>query len=310
MNESEYYFLLGERHALQRMIAETPPENVIDLLSLQGRLADVEEQIQLAEAAPIGRDAARAHLTFSGRPVIDQYGILADFGIKAVNGFVEAVTAIAASLSGPLAAVGPIPHREQNQLLITNVALGSFGFELEEHRPDGPPTTEPTTVELALERTSDLLQGTIDADDDPLVDAAFDLDQRALDRVRDFVSILEEGGAICTLATREKVFRFEDLAQVHRSRERLSPENLREEAQVIEVEFLGALPNRRTFEFRIPASNEVLSGRSGHGVPPLDPINDHRYQPVRARFMVTRVRDGRPRYRLLEMPTWEPGQPG
>ncbi len=29
--------------------------------------------------------------------------------------------------------MGPIPNRDQNQLLITNTAVGSFGFELEEY---------------------------------------------------------------------------------------------------------------------------------------------------------------------------------
>lgn len=310
MNEEEYDFLRGERHTLQRRIAETPPGDVIDLLSLRARLAEVDEQITAAEAGPIGRDPARARLTFSGRPVVGQHGIIADFGTKAVNGFVEAVTAIAASLSGPLAPVGRIPHREQNQLLITNVALGSFGFEFEEHRPEGAAAVvEPSTVELALDRAADLLLGTLVEGDDQLADAAAELDQRAVDRVRDFVGLLADNGAICTLATREKLFRFADLAQVARSRDRLSPDNLHEDTRELEVEFLGALPHRRTFEFRLPSSDEVLSGRSGRSLPPLDPLNDHRRVLVRAQFQVTQVGEGKPRYKLLALPDWPPAAP-
>jgi len=50
--------------------------------------------------------------------------------MKAVNSFTETVAAMAASLTGPLAAMGPIRDREQHQLLITSTALGSFGLSL------------------------------------------------------------------------------------------------------------------------------------------------------------------------------------
>lgn len=132
MNRGEYLQLLGEKTAVERMIAETPEEGAIDRASLSARLENVEEA--LAQAKPDEREPARVRLTFKGRPVIGSHGIFAEFGMKAVNGFAESVTAMAASLIAPLAAMGPIPNRGQHQLLITNTALGSFGFELEEHR--------------------------------------------------------------------------------------------------------------------------------------------------------------------------------
>ena len=132
MNRQDQAHLLGERNTLQRMIAETPEEEVLDRGSLTARLEEVEHL--LAEVNINEREPARAQLTFNGRPVVGSYGIFADFGMKAVNGFTEAVAAVAATLAGPLFAKGPIPNRDQNQLLITNTALGSFGFELEEYR--------------------------------------------------------------------------------------------------------------------------------------------------------------------------------
>ena len=59
--------------------------------------------------------------------MVGGYGIFADFGTKIVGALNEAVTSVAASLSGGLAAKGPIPNREKNQLLITSTAVGSFG---------------------------------------------------------------------------------------------------------------------------------------------------------------------------------------
>lgn len=309
MNHKDFLFLISERGALQRLIAETPAEDTIDLLSLQSRLEEVEQQIARAQSTVAAREPARAQLTFSGRPVIGRHGIFASFGMKAVNSFTEAVTAIAASLTGPLAATGPIPNREQNQMLITNTALGSFGFELEEYQLGQLPLPGPTAVEVALERATDLLQGTIEVGDDLLADSASDLDRRAIDRIRDFVATLAESEAICTLRFHDRVFRFNDVSQVRRSLDRLSQDNLTEEEQVIKVQFLGALPHRKTFEFCIPPSEEVLSGRSSPTISNLDPLNDNRHRTVPAKLMVTKVANGKPRYRLLEMPDWSQLEP-
>lgn len=303
MNRHEYMHLLAERDALQRMIADTPVEEAIDRLSLESRLAVIDEQI--AQAVVNEREPARARLTFRGRPVIGSHGIFADFGMKAVSSFTEAVTTIAASLEVQLAAVGRIPNREQNQLLITSTAVGSFGFDLEEYRRGQLPLVEQSAVERALELTQSLLQGTIEENDELLADAAAELDRRALERVRDFIKTLADNDAVCALSFRNHLFRFRDVDQVRRSFERLSHENLTEEEVTLEVQFLGALPHRRSFEFRLLGSEEILFGKISAGVEQLDAINDHRHQTVRARMMVTRVGNGRPRYSLLAMPDWD-----
>ena len=303
MNRQEQAHLLGERNTLQRMIAETPEEEVLDRGSLTARLEEVEHL--LAEANINEREPARAQLTFNGRPVVGSYGIFADFGMKAVNGFTEAVAAVAATLAGPLFAKGPIPNRDQNQLLITNTALGSFGFELEEHRTGKLPFEEQSMLELALERTQNLLQGTINADDELLADAATELDQRALDKVRAFVKTLADNEAVCALQFRNQSFRFSDMGQVRRSLERLSQDNLREEEQHLEGEFEGVLPKkRRTFEFKLKGGDDVIVGKVSPAVTNLDEINAHLYEATRIKVMTTRVGDGKPRYVLLELPQW------
>jgi hypothetical protein len=276
---------------------------VLDRGSLTARLEEVEHL--LAEANINEREPARAQLTFNGRPVVGSYGIFADFGMKAVSGFTEAVAAVAATLAGPLFAKGPIPNRDQNQLLITNTALGSFGFELEEYRSGKLPFDEQSMLELALERTQSLLQGTINADDELLADAATELDQRALDKVRAFVKTLADNDAVCALQFRNRAFRFSDMGQVNRSLERLSQDNLREVEQFLEGEFEGVLPNkRRTFEFKVNGQDEVIVGKISPAVANLDEINAHLYKATRIKVMTTRVGNGRPRYVLLEMPQW------
>lgn len=180
MNTDQRNFLLAERETVKRMLAKTPVTALLTRMSDEARLRNIEAE--LAALPADGRSPARARLTFDGLPVIGSHGIFADFGMKAVNSFTDVVATVAASLSAPLAAMGPIPNRDQNQLLITNTAVGSFGFELEEYRAQELPDDE-GAVAVALDRTQSLLQATL-VQDDELADIASETDPRALDKVR------------------------------------------------------------------------------------------------------------------------------
>lgn len=302
MTRQDFVQLLGERTTLQRMIESTPAEDVLDRGSLTARLEEIEYRI--AKAKVDESEPARVRITFNGRPVVGSYGIFADFGTKIIGAFNEAVTSVYASLSGGLAAKGPIPNKEQHQLLITNTALGSFGFELEEYRSGQLPIDDKTTLALAIERTQSLLQGSIDTDDELLADTASELDQRALDKIRAFIVTLAENEAVCALQYRNQVFRFTDVGQVRRSLERLSKDNLHEDEQFLKGEFQGVLPNRRTFEFKISGSDHIITGKVTPAIEDVDLINKHLHQQVEIRTMVTQVGDGRPRYLLLDLPHW------
>lgn len=304
MTSQDMTALQAERSELLRLIALTPSRKVMDVGMLRTRLEIVEEKIA---QLPSQRSPARVKLTFSGRPVVRSHGIMADFGMSAVNSFSDAVTAVAASLTAPLRSMGPIPNKFQNQLLITNTARGSFGFELEEMLPRQLPLDEPTIVEQALEKTQELLLATIQPDDEDLADAASELDQRALDKVRSFVSTLAEGEAICSLVFKGKDFRFSNLAQVTRSLERMSEGNLHEKKVALHGHFEGVLPNkRRSFEFRDHQTGEVIAGKIGPGVTHPEEINGHLHQSCTISVMLTRVGQGRPRYLLLAPPEWPP----
>ncbi|MEZ5577257.1 MAG: hypothetical protein R3F44_17165 [Candidatus Competibacteraceae bacterium] len=82
--------------------------------------------------------------------------------MKAVNNFTEAVAAAAASLIMPSGdgadsrpGTKPVAHHQHR--------LGSFGFELEEYQLGQLTLDDQSTVELALERTQNLLQGSTDS---------------------------------------------------------------------------------------------------------------------------------------------------
>lgn len=309
MNRLERASLLAEKSALEEMLAEIPLEDVLDRGGLQARLESIDGM--LAAIVPNTRDPARVKLTFSGKPVVGSYGVLADFGAKAVAGFSEAVAAVAASLTAPLRAMGPIPNREQNQLLITNTAIGSFGFELEEVLSNQLPlnqlnAAEPTVMDQALSKTSALLLATVQADDDMLAESAAGLDKRAVDKIRTFVSTLADSDALCALQNGDSEFRFHSLLQVRHSLERLSESNLHETDAQLRGHFEGALPNkRRTFEFMVHETGEVIVGRFGPGVRSPEVVNTHLKQPCFIRVSITTAGQGKPKYVLLVDPDFD-----
>ena len=299
MNRLDYLHILGEKTALERMIAETPEEDLLDRGSLVARLEDIEER--LAEGKPNEPDLARVRLTFRGRPVIGSHGIFAEFGAKAVNNFAEFLTAMAASLAGPLAAMGPIPNRDQHQILITSTALGSFGFELEEHRTAQMAFDQISAVAQALDRTQRLLQGTLGTDEE-LAESADEVERHALDKMRDFLQTLVNNEAVCTLQMGDSQVRFTDVGQVKTSLDRLSQENLREDEEILTGELQGVLPKGRQFEFKVANSGQFIRGKISSAIRNADELNQVVHNPARIKVMVTRVGGGRPRYLLLESP--------
>jgi hypothetical protein len=304
MNQQDRLHLLAEQKFLREQLATLPESAKLTRMSDESRLHTIEEklrQMPADEQAP-----ARVQLTFNGRPVIGSYGIFADFGMKAVNSFTEAVSAMAASIQAPLASTGPIPNREQHQLLITNTALGSFGFELEEYLTQKLITDEDSPVAQALSKTRDLLQGTLGGTDEEFADFVSETDLRALEKIRGFLQILADNEAVCTLQYRERSVRFTDVGQIRKSLERLSQDNLSESEEILYGEFHGLLPKSRNFEFDLAEQEgKIITGKVSISIKDAESLNQHLYQHVEVKMMVTRIGGIRPRYVLLELPHWE-----
>ena len=301
MTREQLRFLSSERTALQRILVGIPNDDVITRRSFQARLEDVESEI--GEAPVEAREPARARLTFRGKPVIGNHGIFAEFGMKATSAFTDVVAKVAAALSGPLAAAGRIPNRDQHQLLITSTAIGSFGFELEENRTDQLPFSEESPTAQALELTQSLLQSTLGTDDE-LADAAAATDPRALAAVRTFLQTLADHEALCGIEYHGKAWRFPDCGSVRTSLARISQDNLHEDQQELEGEFQGVLPKRRTFEFKLASDGTVITGKVGSEIIDPDVLNQNMHERTTIKVLATRVGNGRPRYVLLAQPEW------
>jgi hypothetical protein len=302
MNRQEHTDLLSQRSALERMLKNTSSTSLIALRSLKVRLDIVNRQI--AEHPVDTRMPAKALLTFRGRPVVGSHGIFAEFGVTATKAFTDAVALLAASFEKDLAATGPIPNRSQNQLLITNTALGSFGFELEEHREGLLLIDDESPVAQALKQTQELLRGAAEGNDDELTDVASGQDTRAVAAVRDFLKKLIDNEAVCAVTIGDKIFSFSDVGEVQRSLARLGQDNLHEESHTFAGVFQGALPKRRSFEYKVAITGDVISGKIGPSVTDPAMINRHLDQRVEVQLVATRIGQGRPRYVLNQLPVW------
>jgi len=286
MMTQEYRQIRAEIAALEKMLMKLPKSSVIDRMSLEARKKSLEEE--LASQAMDVRRPLRVNLTFRGKPIVGNHGVFAEFGGAAVREFADAVAAVGASQIEPLGSRGVIPKREEYQMLITGTATGSFGFVLEEASRCCTLTQDKSLLESAVDKTMAILKASVGTDDE-LSEAVSEADPRALKALRDFLNTLSNQEAVCALESGGETFRFSDVGQITLSASRLSEENIREEDVELRGQFLGVLPNRRTFEFQAGGSDEIITGKVGAAIEDASSINDHLNRPVIIKVRTKRV---------------------
>jgi hypothetical protein len=104
--------------------------------------------------------------------------------------------------------------------------------------------------------------------DDALANAAEDLDGGAFAALREFFTVLKKGGASVRVVT-DDLDRSFDVSAVLAAAERTQGMLTEEQDVPVLGEFLGALPETRTFEFR-QDDGTVLHGRGPEDMPLAD----------------------------------------
>ncbi|CAN7205177.1 hypothetical protein [Brucella pseudogrignonensis] len=288
--------LMSEVAELEAILARIPVSNVIERAGFEQRLKSA--RARLGQAADVF-EPERTRLTFRGLPVVGSKGISAEFGSKAVVGFSDAFSAIIAGMKNPLNYMGPVPDKSHHQLLITGTAVGSFGFEFE--LPNLPANffSESGGAEEALDKFINLLKLSAEEDDDLVTEVVASVHPRAVRKVTSFLSYLYRNQAWCGLEFKHGVFRYRNIEQLRRSRDRLSQNNIREDAVTYRGHIQGVLPKGRTFEFQAFDETGILRGKVGLGIEDPDVLNRNwLHKPVEITLDFVQVGQGRPNYTL------------
>jgi hypothetical protein len=159
---------------------------------------------KLAEVQPSAAEAAAVAVYFGGRPVIGSSGILASFGSQAVDKFQGLISSSLAAFERPLSDYGPIPQRDRSQMMITDVARGSFGFVLEPVGLDDAGTS--AQMVEAIDNICELLYRAGSPDEESFSEAFGEKDKRIVDQVAAFFRLLDDAGATLRLVDEHRDF--------------------------------------------------------------------------------------------------------
>ncbi|EFG85378.1 hypothetical protein F1645_13665 [Novacetimonas hansenii] len=292
--------LLSEIGKVKEILQGIPMENVIDRFGLEARLKELN--LELERLPDQFQEAEKLSLTFRGEPVRGSSAISADFAGNASSAFADAFSAVMAGLKGALKYVGPIPDKETSPLMITGMATGSYGFEMELPPSQGELFSDDANVGKAVEIVKDLLRVSAKGSDDDILDIVEEIHPRAVRKVADFLSIVSKKGAWCGLEFRDSYFKFSSLDEIIFSEQRLRQENISENQEVYFGEFQGFLPHGRNFEFVVSDGSGIIRGRLGPDIEDPEILNrEWLHRPTSVKFNVIQVGQSRPRYTLVSL---------
>jgi hypothetical protein len=248
------------------MLGRLTDEDAVIRMSLQDRKAEIEAE--LAALPPEEDQHAQAAVFFGGRPVVGSLGIESEFGGRAV-GMIQDLVAkqfVQDSATG-LAQRGPLPNKAATRLHVTDVLRGSFGFLLEELRPQDQ--LFDSSLKSALDQVTELLSAFAEADEQKFETAIENVDERILSQAREFFSYLSQEGATLRLVAGETDRPFDNDA-VARAAKRATTTTILDKDEDIVGQLAGVLPEAHMFEFRCEGLRGVIRGKIDRALSAFD----------------------------------------
>ncbi|MCX8518734.1 MAG: hypothetical protein ORN21_01190 [Methylophilaceae bacterium] len=187
-------------------------------------------------------------LFFGGEPVMGSRGISADFAGNILDKFQELVNKFYARAEiGTLSERGPVPLQHSANLMITQVAKGSFGFVLDE-LSDHDELLD-TSLKTVVEEVASTIKKTASINDLDFEDVIDSLDHRTLIALRDLFVDLDKNSA--TIRLLEEKFDYTlDHPSIQRGRRRTESTEIDEKEETIFATLQGFLPEHKKFEGR------------------------------------------------------------
>jgi hypothetical protein len=217
----------------------------------------IESEIEALGVAE--EHTGKVAIFFGGGPVLGSRGVEADFAGEALHAFQDIVQKkFAVEEQGGLGTRGPVSHRTASQLLITDVARGSFGFLLEEAAAGD--ALADTQLKVVIDQTSNLIADIASVSSDTFEAAIGTVDSRTLIALKKFFDVLDSDHATVRLVDDDQEFSLQR-ADVTRARHRVDATEIDEEETNDIVGVLFFLPQHKTFELVRDDSGETIYGK-------------------------------------------------
>ncbi|MET4482190.1 hypothetical protein [Bradyrhizobium sp. F1.13.3] len=188
-----------------------------------------------------------------------------------------------------LAEHGTVPRRSSSTLHITNIVRGSFGFLLEEVRPQLQIVD--SSLKTAVDEATRLLMAFGEDDEEDFRSAVEEIDQRVLAASGEFFDLMRKSGATVRLVSgvTDRSFGSDVVA---RAVERARTTTVVDAGDVVRGQLAGVLPESHQFEFRAADERGTIRGKVARDLTPhqLGLFNkEYVNTNSRAKFKVKRV---------------------
>ena len=302
MNYKEYIFTASEITQLEYMLSIMPDDLKVERIGLEYRLKKARQRL---EGVPIPPKPKTVHIGFQGEPVPDSVGIDANFVGKTTTAFTEWTALGIAVPTGQLKDTGAIPNRGLYPQIVTGVTSGSFGFQIElphSTATDGRTGQTYNPAERAMEMLQDLLETSLEGDDNDLAELTGQMHPRAVRKAAEFLEILRTNRAQVAIGFNGREVALKDQREVERVARRLARQNIEEDTITTNGTLIGMVPARGFFELRVSDTDEVIAGRIGQEITaPYRESAMYANRGVRATIRRVRVGQGQPKYTLVEI---------
>jgi hypothetical protein len=249
--------LQAELNSIDNLIKDSIKYNdYLGEIQYKARKEAIEEEIKVLSSSI--REEANVAIYFGGSPVFGSKGIQVNFAGHILEEYQNLLSKVFAKHEyGNLGKRGKIPMKDISNLMVTEVARGSFGFILEEMNDQ----TEmfDTSLKTIVEETSEILFKSSIDDQGVFEEMLENLDNRTLISLKDFYTFLDDNSATFRLVEDDKEYVFDSL-KIHLGRMRTESTSINEEEDRIFGELLGFLPLHKKFELKME-NDEVIYGQ-------------------------------------------------
>ena len=249
--------LISDLHSVRKLLARRTPENdPIGFAQFTSRAQELEAALAELKDTPTTR--ASLAVFFSGQPVQGSRGVEAGFAGKAVGIIQDLIAKQFANLeTGAMARTGPVPFRGNSDMLLTDVARGSFGVILEE--ADRHESLTESQLTVAVRNVAEDIKQAGSADPTGFDELIAEVDYRYFFSLGALFKLFEDARATVRLVESERDIQLDGEA-IHRGMERTDATITSDNNDVLLTGRLWVLPGDRRFEIVVDGETERLPG--------------------------------------------------